>query len=58
MLRRPDILHPIDEKMLELAQLEGDPRQVCAHHRSGLYSHNKTGQESPAPLYSVIIRSN
>ena len=48
MLRRPDILHPIDEKMLELAQLEGDPRQVCAHHRSGLYSNNKTGQESPA----------
>ena len=48
MLRRPDILHPIDEKMLELAQMDGDPRQVCAHHRSGLYSNNKTGGESPA----------
>ena len=46
---RPDILHPIDEKMLELAQLEGDPRQVCAHHRSGLYSkESQASQASPA----------
>ena len=49
MLRRPDILHPIDEKMLELAQLEGEARQACAHHRSGLYTNNKSGQPaSPA----------
>ena len=48
MMRRPDILHPIDEKMLELAQMDGDTRQACSHHRSGLYTNNKTGQASPA----------
>ena len=46
MMRRPDILHPIDEKMLELAQMDAESRQVCAHHRSGLYTNNKTGQET------------
>ena len=48
MMTRPDILHPIDEKMLELAQIEAETRQ-CAHHRSGLYSNNRTGEDSPQP---------
>ena len=47
MMTRPDILHPIDEKMLELAQMEADSRQACAHHRSGLYMNNKRGEDSP-----------
>ena len=47
MMTRPDILHPIDEKMLELAQIEADSRQACAHHRSGLYMNNKRGEDSP-----------
>ena len=54
MMSRPDILHPIDEKMLELAQMEADSRKTCAHHRSGLYTNNQTGQESPQPSHDSL----
>ena len=39
IMSRPDILHPIDEKMVELA---AHHRQSCAHHSSGLYTNNIT----------------
>ena len=39
IMSRPDILHPIDEKMVELA---AHHRQSCAHHSSGLYTNNVT----------------
>ena len=55
MMRRPDILHPIDEKMLELAQMDAESRQVCAHHRSGLYSNNKTVQETQHSQHSPAL---
>ena len=49
ILSRPDILHPIDEKMMELTMSDtyhpGHPghsghHRTCAHHTSGLYTNN------------------
>ena len=39
MLARPDILHPIDDKII-------NHNKHCSHHKSGLYANNFTSQES------------
>ena len=53
IMARPDILHPIDEKMLELTMSDsnGVPghhghTRSCAHHSSGLYTNNITREGS------------